>query len=222
MVWMMPASPAADHSAWNTMLSKHVTATGKVKYKGFQKDKPALEAYCQYLSSHPPQADWSSDEKKAFWINAYNAFTIKLITDNYPVASIEKLDNGKPWDVKRIPIGDQTYSLNQIENDILRPQFHDPRIHFAINCAARSCPPLLNKAFTAQNIGQILEERTRKFINDPFFNQITPEKAQLSKIFEWYGADFGDLRLFLNRYSTVKLTDQTAIRFNEYNWELNQ
>ena len=87
-------------------------------------------------------------KKMAYWINVYNAFTIKMIVDNYPVSSITKLHGGKPWDVKWIELGEKKYSLNEIEHNILRPQFKDARIHFAVNCAAQSCPPILNKAWT--------------------------------------------------------------------------
>ncbi|MBK8705831.1 MAG: DUF547 domain-containing protein [Saprospiraceae bacterium] len=101
----------------------------------------------------------------AFWINVYNVFTIKLIADNYPLKSIMNLDGGKTWDVERIKIGGELYSLNQIENEIIRPQFKDPRIHFALNCAAKSCPPLYDKAYLPSQLDQQLDERTRSFVN---------------------------------------------------------
>lgn len=210
------------HDAWNKLLGKYVSATGKVNYQGFKADKPALNAYLQSLAANPPADSWSRADKMAYWINAYNAFTIDLILDNYPVSSILNLDGGKTWDVKRITLGGKKYSLNQIENEILRPQFKDARIHFALNCAARSCPPLYNKAFTAKNLERALEQRTRQFINDPAFNTLTPGKASVSKIFEWYAADFGDLKRFLNQYAAVKLNDTAAITFREYNWDLNE
>lgn len=211
-----------SHENWNKLLVKHVNTSGKVDYKGFKADKTALDAYCEELAAHTPQNDWSRAEKMAYWINAYNAFTIKLITDHYPLSSILKLDGGKTWDVKRIQLGDKKYSLNQIENEILRPQFKDPRIHVAINCAAKSCPPLLNKAYTAENLEQTLEERTRKFLNNSQYNTISADRAQLSKIFDWYAADFPDLKKFVNQYSTTKLNASAAIEFKDYDWDLNQ
>lgn len=211
-----------SHDGWNALLGKHVdAATGKVDYRGFKTDKAALDAYLQSLAANPPTGTWSRNEQMAYWINAYNAFTIDLILDNYPVSSILTLDGGKTWDVKRISLGGKNYSLNQIENEILRPQFKDPRIHFALNCAAKSCPPLYHKAFTAENLDRALEQRTRQFINDPKFNSITPGKASVSKIFDWYAADFGDLKTFLHKYAAVKLNDSAAISFQEYNWDLN-
>jgi hypothetical protein len=164
---------------------------------------------------------WSRVEKIAYWINAYNAFTIKLILDNYPTKSILNFDGGKTWDVRRIRLNDKKYSLNNIENDILRPQFKDPRIHFAINCAARSCPPLWNHAFTPENLSAALEARTSAFINDKKYNTLASTRAQISKIFDWYRTDFGDLKKFLNKYSDTKLKNTAAVEFNEYNWDLN-
>lgn len=210
------------HDVWNKLLGKYVSASGNVDYKGFKSDKPALDSYLQSLAANLPVDSWSRADKMAYWINAYNAFTIDLILDNYPVSSILNLDGGKTWDVKRITLGGKKYSLNQIENEILRPQFKDARIHFALNCAARSCPPLYNKAFTAKNLERALEQRTRQFINNAKFNTLSPSQASVSKIFEWYAADFGNLNVFLNQYATVKLNPNATIVFQEYNWDLNQ
>ena len=218
-----PELPAPGlHNVWNKLLGKYVSATGKVNYKGFKSERPALAAYLQSLAANPPADAWSRAEKMAYWINAYNAFTIDLILDNYPVSSILKLDGGKTWDVKRITLGGKKYGLNQIENEILRPQFKDPRIHFALNCAAQSCPPLYNKAYTAKNLERALEQRTRQFINDIKYNSLTSAKASVSKIFEWYAVDFGDLKSFLNQYAAVKLNDNATIVFGEYDWDLNE
>lgn len=215
-------APPGLHDAWNRLLGKHVSAAGKVNYKGFKADQQALDAYLQQLAANPPASTWTRADQMAYWINAYNAFTIDLIVDNYPVSSILKLDGGKTWDVKRIVLGGKKYSLNQIENEILRPEFKDARIHFALNCAARSCPPLYNKAFTAKNLERALEQRTRQFINDARFNTLSAGKASVSKIFEWYAADFGDLKTFLNKYAGVKMDAGASIGFLEYNWELNE
>lgn len=215
-------APPGLHDAWNRLLGKYVSAAGKVDYKGFKADQQALDTYLQQLAANPPAGTWTRADQIAYWINAYNAFTIDLIVDNYPVSSILKLDGGKTWDVKRIVLGGKKYSLNQIENEILRPEFKDARIHFALNCAARSCPPLYNKAFTAKNLERALEQRTRQFINDARFNTLSAGKASVSKIFEWYAADFGDLKTFLNKYAGVKMDAGASIGFLEYNWELNE
>lgn len=220
-VVVTPETPSR-HAALDTLLQKYVTPDGKVNYKGLVAEKTALDAYCRTLSDQPVQENDSREEKMAFWINAYNAFTLKLVVDNYPAKSIMNFDAGKTWEVRRIRIGDKKYSLNNIENDILRPQFKDARIHFALNCAAKSCPPLWNRAYTAANLETTLEARTRAFINDPGFNTIKAGRVQVSKIFEWYAADFGDLKKFLNRYSNVPVNGNAAVIFNEYNWDLNQ
>ncbi len=215
-------SMATDsHAAWDSLLQKYVSETGQVNYKGLKANSAPLEAYCRSLAEHLPQESWSREEKLAYWINVYNAFTMKLIVDNYPTASILRFDGGKTWDVKRIALGGKKYSLNQIENEIIRPGFQEPRIHFAINCAAKSCPPLYNHAFTAENLETVLESRAKQFINDPRYNTIIPGKATVSKIFDWYGADFGDLRKYLNRYANTPLKAGAVIQFHEYDWDLN-
>lgn len=211
-----------SHAQWNTLLQKYVDSKGNVNYSGLGSEQAALGSYLETLAAHPVQSDWPRKEKLAYWINAYNAFTLKLILDNYPTSSITNLHGGKPWDLKWIKLGDKTYSLNNIENDIIRPQFKEPRIHFAVNCAAKSCPPLLNQAWTADNLDRHLEKQTRQFINDSHFNQIQADRASVSKIFEWYAADFGDLTAFLNRYSNTALQEAATIAYLEYDWALNR
>lgn len=214
-----PAPPS--HETWNQLLSKYVSSTGKVNYSGIKNDIAKLDAYLSILKKNPPQDDWSRSEKMAFWINAYNAFTVKLIVDNYPVSSITSLHGGKPWDVKWIKIGGKTYSLNNIENDILRPKYKDARIHFAVNCAAKSCPPLLNRAWTANNLELNFEQQAKAFVNNSDFNSISTKKVQVSKIFEWYAADFGNLIEYLNRYSETEIKPNAKVEFKEYDWALN-
>lgn len=211
-----------DHGIWNELLQEHVSASGKVNYNGFRSDKEQLQVYLDKLANNPVAADWTKNEKLAYWINAYNAFTIKLIIDNYPVKSITDLHQGKPWDVKWIKLGNNTYSLNQIENEIIRPQFQEPRIHFAVNCAARSCPPLLNRAFTPDQLDSQLTLQTKAFINNSNFNSLRTKSVEVSKIFEWYADDFGDLIAFLNKYSETRVQAKAQISYKEYNWALNE
>lgn len=211
-----------SHEAFDTLLKKHVSVTGKVNYKNLKADKAALEAYLKTLSENTPVDSWSKNDKFAYWINAYNAATLKTIVDNYPLSSITKLDGGKTWDVKRIKLGDKTYSLNDIENTILRPM-GDARIHFAINCAAKSCPPLLNQAFTGKNLNALLESRTKKFINDPKANALSKGgEIKVSKIFDWYGKDFYNITEFINRYAVSKVDSKAKIGYVEYDWALNE
>lgn len=216
-----PEVKAPDHQAWNTLLEQYVSAEGRVNYAGLKKDQAKLNAYLKTLSEQHPQSSWLRNEQMAFWINAYNAFTVKMILDHSPVTSIMDIDKGKAWDRQWIKIGSKTYSLNNIENDILRPQFKDARIHFAVNCAAHSCPPLLNHAFTAAQLEEQLNQQARKFINNTRFNQLQGNQAKVSKIFEWYATDFGNLVSFFNRYAKTKLSANAKISYLEYDWALN-
>ncbi len=218
----LPLAVAFSHVAWDSLLQKYVGATGQVNYKGLKADPAGLQAYCRLLAENTPQDNWSRAEKLAYWINAYNAFTMKLIVENYPTASILRFDGGKTWDVKRITLGGKKYSLNQIENEIIRPQFKEPRIHFALNCAAKSCPPLYNRAYTAENLETVLESRAKQFINNASYNTFSAGKAVVSKIFDWYGADFGDLKKYLNRYVSTPIKATATVSFKEYDWDLNE
>lgn len=217
-----PIPPPFSHDTWNALLQKHVSSTGRVNYKGFKSELAKLESYLESLSATPPQSSWSSNEQLAYWINTYNAFTVKLILDNYPATSITKLKGGKPWDAKWIKIGKQSYSLNNIENDIIRPRFKDARIHFAVNCAALSCPPLLNKAYIPSQLSAQLNSQTRKFINNPKYNTLTSDAIKVSKIFEWYSSDFGSSLIgYLNKYSNTPINADAKIQYLEYDWALN-
>lgn len=218
-----PPKPAPfSHEAWDKLAQKHISATGKVNYKGFKADKAAFDAYLQSLADNPIQSSWSRSKKMAYWINAYNAFTIKLIVDNYPIKSIMDLDGGKPWDRKWIKLGGKTYSLNNIEHDILRPQYKDARIHFAVNCAAKSCPPVWNRAWTASNLNSQLERATKTFINNSKYNSVSAGSATISKIFEWYAVDFGEIVAYINKYANTKVNSGATVNYKEYDWALNE
>lgn len=209
-----------SHQIFNSLLRKYVNSSGSVNYSGLKQDKNTLKKYLNELSKNTPDHSWSKNASLAYWINAYNAFTLKLIVDNYPLKSITDLNNGKPWDVKWITLGNKKYSLNTIEHDIIRPAYNDARIHFALNCAAISCPPLLNQAFTANNIDQLLDVRTKSFINSSA-NDLSTSKIKVSKIFDWYKKDFGDVAAFINKYSKTKINGNAIVSFKEYNWNLN-
>ena len=215
------ATAQPNYSVYNALLGKYVSSSGQVDYKNLKDHATELHAVTLYFSAQNPTEAWSRNERMAFWINAYNAFTIQLIVDNYPVESITKLDGGKPWDVKRINIGGKSYSLNQIENEILRPQFQDPRIHFAINCAAKSCPPLYNKAFEPKSLNQQLEQRTRAFVRTGS-DKWSATTVKVSKVFDWYHGDFKNLNAFLQQYSGKTVSNSAKIEYLDYNWDLNQ
>ena len=210
-----------DFKSWDVFLKKYVSATGDVDYKRIKANRKELDAITKTFGAPSVLTSWSKNDQLAFWINAYNVFTIDLIVNNYPIKSIQSLDGGKPWDVKRITIGGKKYSLNNIENDIIRPQFKDARIHFAVNCAAKSCPPILNGAFFGKSLDAQLDEVTKKFVNNAKYQNIVPSKLTLSKIFDWYAVDFGDIVTFINKYSNVKVNKNASITYREYDWALN-
>ena len=217
--------PRLSHETWNALLAKYVTAGGVVNYKGLLSDKEKLNSYLEMLGSNPPQQNWPEREVLAYWINAYNAFTVKLVTEHYPLKSITEINNGKPWDVFFIAIGIKKYSLNMIENEVLRKNFNDPRIHFSINCASQSCPVLLNEAYAADKLDEQMNNAAKKFVNDPAKNKITGGNISISKIFDWYQSDFtshGTVIDFLNQYAASKIQSTATISYLNYDWSLNE
>ena len=190
-----------------------------MNYKGFKSEEAKLDAYLAELSANVPSG--KSDEAMAYWMNAYNAFTVKLILKNYPIGSIRDLNDGNPWDVKWIELGGESYSLNTIEHEILRPIYKDPRIHFAVNCAAKSCPKLGNEAFAVDQLNAQLDKLTKSFVNNAQSNTLNPNSIQLSKIFEWYKEDFGDLTSFIIKYANEKVSPSASVSFKDYDWSLN-
>ncbi|MCM4172050.1 DUF547 domain-containing protein [Arenibacter sp. TNZ] len=211
-----------DHSDWDKLLKKHVDNDGNVDYRGFTKDITVLRTYLDYLSNNRPSDEAPKPEKLAYYINLYNAATVKLILDNFPTKSIKDIKN--PWGKNIVKIGNEDISLGDLEHKILR-KMDEPLIHFAINCASYSCPKLLNKAFNAVNLEKLLEQTAIDFINDPKRNLLTTEKASLSEIFNWYKKDFtekGSLIEYINKYAIKKLTSNTKINYLNYNWALNE
>ncbi|UKN01683.1 DUF547 domain-containing protein [Paracrocinitomix mangrovi] len=220
------SSERPDHELFTKLLQKHVSADGKVNYKGFMDDIDAFDEYLVELRMKAPVSDWSSAEKKAFYLNAYNAYTIKFIITKYPVKSPKdvKFSGKEMWEFRMVQIGPQKYSLNQVEDNILR-RMNDPRIHFAINCGALSCPKLLNEAYTADKINSQLTKVTKAFIKDEKFNELKAKKIKVSKIFEWYAEDFkdeGGVIGFINKYADITVETDAKIEYLEYDWTLNE
>lgn len=222
-----------DHAGYDQLLKKYVDARGLVNYRAWQKDQQGLNQYLDQLSRNPPAAGWSRPEQLAYWINAYNAYTIRLILDHYPVRSIKdigpKLQLPRlttPWAAEFFRIGGEQMSLDHIEHGILRKQYDDPRIHFALVCAARSCPRLRREAYTAAKLNQQLDAQGQDFLNDQGKNRVGTTSAQLSRYFEWYRGDWTrngqSVGSWVNRYSTTKLQDNARISYLEYNWQLNE
>jgi len=211
-----------NHFLWNDILQSCVNNEGIVNYKRIKADEKKLEIYLNTLSENTPQDSWAKAEKLAYWINAYNAFTVKLIIDNYPIKSIK--DIKQPWDKKFIDIDGELISLNEIEHDILR-KMNEPRIHFAIVCASVSCPKLQNTAFEPSKIEEQLTNATKEFLADPSKNNLSPNSIRISKLFQWFSKDFtqnGTLIDFLNQYSEITISPKAKRSFNNYNWRLNE
>ena len=219
-----------QHGEWDVLVKKHVSKNGMVDYQGFLKDKKQLQVYLDKLSANKPTSKWSKNEKMAFWINAYNAFTVKLILDHYPIKSIKDIKKGIPfvnsvWDITFIPMGKEKIDLNYIEHTILRKEFKDPRIHAAINCASFSCPLLRNEAYYASRLDEQLNDAMRRFVNDPQRNQLDKSNIKISKIFSWFAGDFklngSSVVDYLNKYAKKRVQPNAKIDFLEYQWELN-
>ncbi len=217
---------SAQTSEFNNLLQSHVDAKGNVDYKSLKANESQLDAFLNYLSNTKPQDDWSANKEKAFWINAYNAYTIKLILENYPIKSIMDIKKkGKSaWKYSFAKVGGTTYTLDHIEHEILRKKFKDPRIHVGVNCASGSCPKLANLAFTENNIESELERLMKEFINDPNRNKLTNKKVQISEIFNWFRDDFtadGTVIDYINKYADVKVHKRAKIKHLPYDWSLN-
>ncbi|GEO21271.1 DUF547 domain-containing protein [Cyclobacterium qasimii] len=222
-----------SHSTFDTLLKMHVSEQGKVDYKGFIADVDKLDTYLALLSNNAPDRNaWSEAEQLAYWINAYNAYTIKLIINHYPVESIRDIGPklsipivNTVWHLEFFEIGGKPASLDEIEHKILRKEFDEPRIHFAINCASISCPRLWNRAYTAKNLDAELEQSARSFINDPNYNDLANNRAAVSSLFSWFSSDFtknGSLVDFINQYATKPLNKDAEITYKDYNWNLNE
>jgi hypothetical protein len=226
-------SKPINHALFDSLLRQYVNKEGFVNYEGFIRDSVAFNRYLDLLSrNHPNEKNWARNEQMAYWINAYNAFTIKLICNYYPVNSIKDIKKGIPfvsdtWAINFIKIEGKTYNLNNIEHGILRPKYDDPRIHFAVNCASKSCPKLLNEAFTAEKLDAQLDAAAKDFINDGIRNKITSaKKGNVSKIFSWFASDFRktapSVIAFLNRYADTKLDANADLDYMDYDWGLNK
>ncbi len=257
LAWGLPGAAQAQsaafdqrHSAWTTLLKKHVVLldgghASQLRYAGMAADRAALKAYLAQLSavSAATLDSWPKPQQMAFLINAYNAFTVDLILGKYPkLASIKDLGSllQNPWKQSFVPLLGSTLSLDQIEHENLRAagRFNDPRIHFAVNCASVGCPMLREEAFVAERLDTQLDEQALRFMSDRSRNRYADGKLQVSKIFDWYGGDFKQghrgitsLPVFLARYAT-QLTDAPADRsrilalaapvaFLDYDWALN-
>lgn len=213
---------AFDHTTYGDLVVKYVSPEGNVNYDGFKRNWNVLRAYIKALSENMPTDQWTKEDKLAYWMNAYNAMTVDLILRNYPLASIKDIKD--PWKQRFWKLGEKYYNLNEIEHKILR-KMGDARIHFGINCASFSCPPLLNEAFTAQKVDSQLNTLAHRFVNDTKRNTITANSIEISEIFNWFAKDFktnGSVIDFLNKYSDIQIASNAKRRYKDYNWSLNK
>ena len=219
------ATQAAQfHAAYSELLQKHVHGV-QVDYLAWASDWDDLEGlrnYVDELSSLDPEG-WPQFDGMAYWINMYNAITVLLILDHYPVESIKKI--GGAWKDDRVQVAGEELSLNAIENEILRPMTQDARIHFAINCASVGCPPLRSEAYLADGLEEQLEDSTHRSLQLETQLAVVGDTVLLSKIFGWYGEDFeadaGSVEEFIQRYREDLPSGDYKTQTMDYDWSLN-
>jgi len=227
-----------DHSAWDQLLAKYVVAgkdgLNRVDYKRFKKEgAETLKRYLAELQKVDP-ARLARPEQLAFWVNLYNALTVDVVLKHYPVKSIRDIRLSSflvpgPWDAKLVSVNGVQLSLNDIEHEILRPVWRDPRVHYAVNCASVGCPNLQPAAFTGENVEAMLEKGARDYVNSPRGAQVIGVSLVASKIYSWFAADFGgtleSLLSHLRRYAgpelAAALARVTRVARYEYDWSLN-
>jgi len=226
-----PDSARFDHSVFDALLIEHVDGDGWVDYAALRSDEPKLDRYLQSLE----RVDFDKlgrNEKLALLINAYNAFTLRLILDHFPIDSIKDIPEARRWDAKRWNVGGNTWTLNQIEHEQIRPKFVEPRVHFALVCAAVGCPILRNEAYQADRINEQLEDQSRYVhTHDLWFAFDAPKGlVRLTRLYLWYGGDFeqvaGSVLNFAARYSAelTRVIDggtKPQIEWLDYDWKLN-
>lgn len=229
-----------DHGVWDQFLKAYVktdrNGLNRIDYGSIKKpDIAALGGYIEMLEK-TPVSDLDRSEQMAFWINAYNAVTVRVIITHYPVKSIRDIDLGSgffsdgPWDAKMMAVEGEKLSLNDIEHRILRPIWKDPRIHYAVNCASIGCPNIQQSAFTGALVESMLEDGATEFVNAARNVVVNNGKVSTSKIYSWFEDDFGGsqagvikhLRIYANQDLYNKLKSVTRVTDYTYDWSLNR
>ncbi len=228
-----------DHSAWQRILERYIAPSADgVNLFAYGRmsaaDRKALKAYLTALQGVKVTA-LKPDEQRAFWINLYNALTIDVVLDHYPVKSIRDISLGGfftvgPWKKELVAVEGRKLSLDNIEHDILRKVWRDPRIHYAVNCASMGCPNLMGKPFTGTTLDKMLTRGARDYVNHPRGAQVRSRKLYLSQIYSWYRKDFGSTDAavigHIAKYAAPKLKQQLAsintIAGYDYDWSLNE
>lgn len=225
------SADAVDHGAWTDFLSAYVVAGGdgvaRVRYPAVAPEhRAALNAYIASLEAIDP-AKLSRAEQLAFWINLYNAATVRIILDRPGVSSIRSIRN--PWGTPVAEISGRALTLNNIEHGILRPVFKDARIHYAVNCASVGCPDLARAAYSSANIEAELDAAARRYVNHPRGVSVDKGRVVASNIYSWYAADFGGaetaildhIRRYADRPLLEALDGARNIAAYRYDWALN-
>ena len=231
-----------DHAPWQDILDGYVdpdsSGVNLVDYAALAAnaaDAAKLAAYLQFLEGIDPR-DYARAEQMAYWINLYNALTVKVVLDDYPVDSIRDIHEGVvpltgPWGDVHTNVAGQDLTLDQIEHGILRPIWRDKRIHYAVNCAAYGCPHLLETAFTAANTESLLDAGARDYVNSfRGVDVVDDDFIVISSIYEWYAEDFGDteesvlthLRDYADDELATFLESFEGAVEHDYDWDLNQ
>lgn len=225
-----------SHAAFTAILKTHLK-NNKVDYAGLTKNPGELNAYLDTLAAVPESAfdQWNRDQQMAFLINLYNATTLKLIVDHYPLKSIKDIGNilKGPWKQEVVRLFGRLETLDYVENDLLRGKYKDPRVHFAVNCASIGCPSLRPEAFQGAKLDTQLDEQGRAFLREPSKNHLDAanKTLYLSPIFDWFKGDFtaksGKVEKFIAPYvsdADRKLIENgdLSMKTTDYNWNLNQ
>ncbi len=231
-----------NHLVWNEILKNHVKVGGSqslVDYKAIKKNQDTLDLYLSSLSriKRVDFKKWSESERLSFLINAYNAFTVKLIAKHYPVESIKDIGAlfQSAWKTRFFTLFGKKHHLDYIEHEVIRKDFDEPRIHFALVCAAKSCPMLRNEAYVASKLESQLTDATKIFLNDKKRNFLNTKnkKIHVSSIFKWYGDDFnkkhGSAKNFIIENMDIKELSKEDLRsavyelvYEDYDWSLNE
>ena len=227
--------PTLDHTIWDGLLRQHVTEHGGVDYRSWSDDPTALDRYLASLAE-VDLAALGRSERLALLINAYNAFTIRLILDHDGdggLKSIRDIPDAERWDAVRWELGGQTWSLNQIEHEQIRPRFAEPRIHFALVCAAYSCPPLRTEAYVGVRLEEQLEDQTRRVHGDERWFHFDAETGvvRFTELYDWYLSDFEQVAesaiAYMAGYSSplneaLEAGRSIDLRRIPYEWDLNR
>lgn len=225
------AGTQPDHGAFNEVLVRHVR-DGLVDYAELKATRGPLDGYLDDMGAVPEQVfrQWGEDVQLAFLINLYNAATLQLIIDHYPVKSIKSIGSffKGPWSQEVVTLFGKQITLDTLEHEIIRKDYDEPRIHFVLVCAAMGCPPLRAEAYRGATLDEQLDAQTRVFLNDAAKNRVDHEQKtlHLSPIFKWYGDDFRTETTTLQDFVAPYMDGATAITdydiaFTDYDWSLN-